>query len=143
MSAQPFRVRDVTPDDFLAAERRGRRRKRRGLGKVVLSDPEHTRSPYRDSWIIRRVLAGWHPTAIQTAVGVSRRTAQRWRAESDRLEQVTVGGYVATFLVRKSKPPVRISAWSSPVQSGLAAPLRSAEDSSPTPGVSGLGDRTT
>jgi hypothetical protein len=67
-----------------------------------------------DPWILERVAAGWHPQAIATAAGVSLRTAQRWRSQVLRIEEVELGGYVARFAICRTRPPFRLEPWRRP-----------------------------
>ena len=67
--------------------------------------------PALDEWMSRRLFSGWTNQAVATACGVSVRTVQRWRASLVSLEDVVVDGYVATFALRRGRPPARVSAW--------------------------------
>ena len=62
-------------------------------------------------WAVRRILAGWTPRAVATAVGCSERTIYRWAAELLSVEDVTVGGFTAPFALRRTLPPVRLGPW--------------------------------
>lgn len=66
-----------------------------------------------ETWLARRILAGWTPRAVAAASAgrMNVRTAYRWRAELVRLDTVIVAGYAATFAIRRTKPPLRISEW--------------------------------
>jgi hypothetical protein len=64
-----------------------------------------------DAWIVERIVAGWRPQAIAVAAGVSLRTAQRWRAEVIRVEELSVGGWVARFAVCRTRAPFRLEPW--------------------------------
>lgn len=57
------------------------------------------------------LLAGRSPSLVARDTGMSVRTAYRWRAELTAIESVRVGGWVAVYAHRRSKPPVRISSW--------------------------------
>jgi hypothetical protein len=57
------------------------------------------------------LIAGRSPTLVARESGMSVRTAYRWRAQLVGIESVCVGGWVATFAIRRGKPPSRISAW--------------------------------
>ncbi len=72
-----------------------------------------TNRPAVDEWLLRRVAQGWTPEAIIAASGrsISRTTAYRWVREFVRTEEVTVGGFTATFVIRRNRPPARISQW--------------------------------
>jgi hypothetical protein len=69
--------------------------------------------PHLDEWVARRLLAGMHPTAAVLASGsaMSARTAYRWRKELVALEVVELDGRQATFAIRRTQPPARISPW--------------------------------
>jgi hypothetical protein len=60
---------------------------------------------------VARLLAGVHPRIVADELGVSLRTAYRWRRDVVAVEVVTVDGWTATFVRRQRRPPVRISAW--------------------------------
>jgi len=62
---------------------------------------------------MRRLAAGWKPDAIVIASGgqVRKETVQRWVRTFLRLELVQVGDHVATFVIRRERPPVRVSVW--------------------------------
>ena len=64
-----------------------------------------------DAWLARRILAGWSPQAVALAGGISVRTAYRWISELERIEEVELGGFVAAFGIRRTKPPVRLEPW--------------------------------
>lgn len=64
-----------------------------------------------DPWIVRRVLAGWSPTAIAVAAGVSKRTAYRWIREIEAVEEVRIGSFVASFAICRTRPPFRLEPW--------------------------------
>lgn len=69
--------------------------------------------PEFDLWLAQRLLAGWHPKAIVAASDnrINVRTAYRWARDLLRLEEVLVGGYVATFAIRRGSPPSRLTEW--------------------------------
>jgi len=66
-----------------------------------------------DLWLAHHVLLGWAPQAIAVAVypRISLRTAQRWCAEVVDLGVVEFGGYTATFAIRRTLPPMRLTPW--------------------------------
>lgn len=64
-----------------------------------------------DPWFLRRLLAGWRPSVVAEACGVSTRTAQRWRQQLTAIETVRVAGWEADFALRRSYPPCRVSLW--------------------------------
>lgn len=68
--------------------------------------------PAFDPWLLRRMLAGMSPKALAIAGEMSVRTAYRWRSEMVSVEEVTVGGYKATYVLRRTKPPIRVTSWS-------------------------------
>lgn len=63
-----------------------------------------------DAWAIDRLRAGWHPKAVAIAVGISVRTAYRWRKAAG-VETIGIGGWSATFIIRDGQHPVRVSDW--------------------------------
>jgi hypothetical protein len=64
-----------------------------------------------DLWITRRALAGMTPKALAVAAGVSLRTAYRWHADLVAIEHVELNGWIATYVTRRNKPPIRVSEW--------------------------------
>lgn len=80
-------------------------------GETRFALADHPNRTKADGWAARRLLAGWSPRAIAVGTGVSLRTAQRWRSEIVRVEDVEVGGYVASFAIRRTKPPLRLEPW--------------------------------
>jgi len=85
-----------------------------GIGSMRNADhPTRSKSPELDEWIIRRIVAGYHPKAIVAACdgAISERTAYRWRKLIRGLTVVEVDGYRATFVLRRGQPPSRISVW--------------------------------
>lgn len=64
-----------------------------------------------DGFLARRILAGWSAEAVAVAGSVSIRTAHRWISEIVGVEDVVVGGYVATFATRRGKQPLRLGPW--------------------------------
>lgn len=76
---------------------------------------DHRIHPDLDEWVVRRVLAGMHPKALVAAAGgaVSLRTAYRWKHDIVGVEQVQVGEYRASYVLRRDAPPTRITAWES------------------------------
>ena len=81
-------------------------------GYTRADEPERTH-PYFHEWLARRVLAGYSAKAIVAASGgaFSERTAYRWKRDLVRLETVCLGGFEATFAIRRSHPPTRLSSW--------------------------------
>ena len=67
--------------------------------------------PRFDAWLVRRLLAGMHPSALAVAGGISVRSAYRWRRDVLAMEDVRVGEHVATYVVRRDKTPIRVSRW--------------------------------
>jgi hypothetical protein len=84
-----------------------------GLAQFEDAQGRGTHPPLADEWLARRVCAGWRPQAIVAAAdgAISLRTAYRWCKEFTAVEEVRVGAYVATYVVRRTKPPVRVSPW--------------------------------
>lgn len=85
-----------------------------GLGGRFRNADNHVRShPHLDEWICRRILAGMRPQALHAATDgrIAVRTFYRWRKDLLGLEIVTVGGYAATFALRRSGAPTRITPW--------------------------------
>lgn len=64
-----------------------------------------------DPWLARRILAGHRPKAIAVMGGVSLRTAYRWCSTLLDVRDVEVGGYVATFAIRRDAEPIRLDDW--------------------------------
>lgn len=66
-----------------------------------------------DTWLVRRLLAGWTPQAVATASAgrVSVRTVYRWRKSLMGVETVRVGRHLADFALRRRRTPIRISDW--------------------------------
>lgn len=64
-----------------------------------------------DPFLARRILAGWSADAIATAGGVSRRTAYRWIAEVIDVVDLEIAGWRATYAIRRSKGPLRLTEW--------------------------------
>ena len=88
------------------------RRRLTGMNTRALHEaadsPAHT---VVDVWAVRRMLHGMHPIAVAVAAGVSIRTAYRWRNDVVGLEEVTIGAHSATFVLRRDKPPMRLTPW--------------------------------
>lgn len=81
---------------------------RNGLARNILADPPTAPIAV---WAVRRMLAGMHPISVATAAGVSIRTAYRWRAEIEHIEEIAVAGFRATFVVRHDRPPMQLTVW--------------------------------
>ena len=79
-----------------------------GLIRNIAADPPLGRM---DVWAIRRMLSGMAPVSVAVAADVSVRTAYRWRAEVIGLEDIVVGPWRATFVLRRNKPPMRLTVW--------------------------------
>lgn len=85
-----------------------------GIGHFRLADNATRIHPHMDAWVCERLLAGWHPKAIVLAVGgaFSLRTAYRWKRSLTGLAVVEMGGFEATFAIRRDGPPSRLTSWS-------------------------------
>lgn len=84
-----------------------------GFGRFRLADWPKRTHPEIDAWICRRILAGIHPRAVVVALDgrITLRTAYRWKAALIGLEEVTIGGWRATFALRRGQGPTRITEW--------------------------------
>lgn len=69
--------------------------------------------PAIDLWLAARILAGMAPKAIVVASGgaFSLRTAYRWKRALVALVEIEVGGYVATYAIRRDQAPGRLTTW--------------------------------
>jgi len=80
--------------------------------------------PAIDEWIACRLLAGMSPKAVVVASdnAMTVRTAYRWRRELVGLAEVEVGGFRATFAIRRTSPPARVSSWTKVVDKRVDRP---------------------
>ena len=82
--------------------------------KTRYANADRPASTVVDPFLARRILAGWSAQAVAVAGGVSLRTAFRWRLEICAVEEIEFGGWVATFALRRTRPPLRLDAWRRP-----------------------------
>lgn len=69
--------------------------------------------PAIDLWLAARILGGMAPKAVVVASGgaFTLRTAYRWRRALVALEVVEVGGFAATYAIRRGQEPARLTTW--------------------------------
>ena len=68
-------------------------------------------TPGLEERAMRALVRGVKPKDVAEVYGVNVRTAYRWRRDLVAVESVQVGGWVATFVTRRGRPPARISEW--------------------------------